>query len=174
MRTSFRVGPVGLAAILAASLLGCGGSDSDGGGTTTGDSSVSDTSTSGDGAKIDSTSTSDTASASDTTTTDGTSSDTTASDGTATDTTSTDTATTTDAVKSDGSADTAPAKCTTDGDCRKFSSYCDGTVLKLCTCVPLGKGDPDPVCDGTKGTCFVDPCKTKTARCGAGNVCVVE
>jgi len=77
-----------------------------------------------------------------------------------------------DATK-DVAKDTSGAGCTLDTDCRTFSSYCDGTELKPCTCLGLGKSAPDPKCDGSTVTCFVDPCMSKSAWCNAG-VCDVK
>ena len=72
-------------------------------------------------------------------------------------------------AKADALKDTPSGGCTSDADCRTFSSYCDGTILKICTCYAFLKAAKDPVCDGKVGTCFVDPCLSKTAWCSAGN-----
>jgi len=60
---------------------------------------------------------------------------------------------------------TAPAAgaCTTDADCRVVADYCTG-----CDCRVLGKGDPDPTCDGPGVRCVADPCMGKSAVCDAG------
>jgi hypothetical protein len=71
-------------------------------------------------------------------------------------------------VATDVAKDGSSAKCTLDTDCRKFSSYCNGTVLKPCTCYAFGATDPDPKCDGGSVTCVIDPCAKKTAWCNAG------
>jgi hypothetical protein len=58
--------------------------------------------------------------------------------------------------------------CQKDADCRLYSSTCDG-----CSCLHLLVSDPDPVCNGTMVSCFVDPCSGMVARCNAGH-CVTE
>jgi len=61
-------------------------------------------------------------------------------------------------------AGTGPgASCASPGDCRLYSDDCGG-----CTCVPLHAGAPDPACNGTKVSCFVDPCEGKSAACVSG------
>jgi hypothetical protein len=57
--------------------------------------------------------------------------------------------------------------CTSDGDCRAFSHYCDG-----CFCVPLAKGASDLKCKGAHTSCFVDPCRAQRAACRKG-ACVL-
>ena len=74
----------------------------------------------------------------------------------------------------EASSDGGGGSCIVDADCRKFSSYCNGTKLKICTCYALKATDADPKCDGTTGTCFVDPCATKTARCVSGTCQIVS
>jgi len=60
--------------------------------------------------------------------------------------------------------------CTSSGECRKFSSYCESAA---CVCLPLAPGAPEPKCEGSMVTCFVDPCEGKTAECVAG-ACVIK
>jgi hypothetical protein len=74
----------------------------------------------------------------------------------------------------DAAPETGAAACNGPSDCRLYSSYCHGTVLKECTCVPLGAGDPDPACDGPIVSCFVDPCSGKSASCGADHRCAAN
>lgn len=62
----------------------------------------------------------------------------------------------------------AQAKCSSANDCRMYSSYCNGSVLKPCVCYGLQKQEPDPVCDGNLVTCLIDPCLKKKAGCDAG------
>jgi hypothetical protein len=161
MRASFRPTiPSLFLVLLASSFVACAGSD-DGGGPS-GDSAVTDTR--GTDARTDGTTP-------DTLGTDGASPDVTPTDGAIDDTAASDTATTEGAVdvEPEAAADTAPTKCTTDDDCRTYSVQCDGK----CECLALSSTETDPIC--TKPiACFVDPCRGKTARCGAGNVCVVE
>ena len=61
--------------------------------------------------------------------------------------------------------------CTTDADCRTFSSYCSESP---CACRVLSKSDPDPTCVGAgpKVQCLVNPCGQKAAHCQS-NVCVL-
>lgn len=66
-----------------------------------------------------------------------------------------------------------PPKCASANDCRKFSSYCNGTVLKPCVCYGLHQQQSNPVCDGTMVTCIIDPCQNKTVGCDAG-ACVIQ
>ncbi len=60
------------------------------------------------------------------------------------------------------------ARCVVASDCRLYSSSC-GT----CACIPLNKGQIDPVCNDTPTSCLVDPCQNKTADC-VGGVCIVK
>jgi hypothetical protein len=68
------------------------------------------------------------------------------------------------ACASSGSA-TPPAapKCSTDADCRLYSSYCDG-----CECRALDRTAADPTCGGATVQCLIDPCQRKRAVCAAG------
>jgi hypothetical protein len=66
----------------------------------------------------------------------------------------------------------APASCTTDADCRLFSSYCEEAP---CACRALLSRDPSPTCLGNaapKVRCFADPCMKKAAHCQSG-ACVL-
>jgi hypothetical protein len=68
-------------------------------------------------------------------------------------------------------ADTLPAGCRSDNDCRLFSSYCETAP---CQCIPLPAGAPDPVCNGRMVTCLFDPCMKKKAVCdGVRHECTV-
>lgn len=76
-----------------------------------------------------------------------------------------------DAADAGPVADSGPdaqVKCVSANDCRKFSSYCNGSVLKPCVCYGLQQQEPDPVCDGNLVNCFIDPCLKKKAGCDAG------
>ncbi len=90
-----------------------------------------------------------------------------------------------DGSPADGSADAAPDTRVADGgapdarpedecklasDCRLFSSDCNDA---LCVCFALSNVAPDPACTSGHGTCFVDPCQGKAAKCMAGK-CTVE
>jgi len=61
--------------------------------------------------------------------------------------------------------------CTSDADCRTWSSYC---AEAPCACRVLTKSEGDPKClgAGPKVNCFADPCMNKTARCQSG-ACVL-
>ena len=62
--------------------------------------------------------------------------------------------------------------CTTDDDCRTFSSYC---AEAPCACRVLSARDPAPKCLGGAASnvrCFADPCMKKAARCQSG-ACVL-
>jgi hypothetical protein len=54
-------------------------------------------------------------------------------------------------------------ECTTNADCRTFSSYCGG-----CQCLSLSAFAPDPICDTEPVTCFADPCMDQQPVCAAG------
>lgn len=60
-----------------------------------------------------------------------------------------------------------------DAGCKTFSSYCSSKTLKPCTCYALAANQPDPKCNGTVVTCFVDPCIGKKAVCADGG-CAVQ
>lgn len=74
----------------------------------------------------------------------------------------------------DGGADSAAQdsglgpQCASSSDCHKFSSYCNGTVLKPCQCYGVHNQAQNPICDGTMVTCIIDPCQNKTVGCDAG------
>jgi len=59
-------------------------------------------------------------------------------------------------------------ECTTNADCRTFSSYCGA-----CQCLALSSSTPDPVCDGDEVTCFADPCLDQQPVCAAGTCTLV-
>ena len=73
------------------------------------------------------------------------------------------------------SASTKPATtgkgCTSDAECRTWSSYC---AEAPCACRVLAKSEGDPKCAGSgpKVNCFADPCLNKAARCQSG-ACVL-
>ena len=70
------------------------------------------------------------------------------------------------------SAPASPGSCTSDGDCRLFSSYC---AEAPCACRVLATRDPEPKCLGNAASnvrCFVDPCMGKAAGCQSG-ACVL-
>jgi len=56
------------------------------------------------------------------------------------------------------------SSCSTDADCRTWSSYCADAP---CACMVLAKGQPDPQCSGggSQVRCLVDPCQRKAATC---------
>jgi hypothetical protein len=56
-----------------------------------------------------------------------------------------------------------PEQCTTDADCRLFSSYCNA-----CECFALLSSQPDPLCGGDVVQCFSDPCQETVAVCLSG------
>lgn len=111
------------------------------------------------------------AASADTTTTDSAAPDAAKPDTTPVDSASPD-AVVVDAGKPDSGPDAPAGECTTASDCRLFSSYCKDEG-ELCVCFALGNAEPNPTCTSGKGTCFVDPCLGKAARCSAGT-CVVE
>jgi hypothetical protein len=79
-----------------------------------------------------------------------------------------DTGTTDDGAADTGidAADGGPLMgCQNANDCKLFSSYCS---TDPCKCIPLEKKQPNPVCNGMKVTCFVDPCLNKSAFCNNG------
>jgi hypothetical protein len=60
----------------------------------------------------------------------------------------------------------APAACTTDGDCRTWSSYC---AEAPCVCRAVAKSEGEPHCASpTPVSCFVDPCMKRAAACQGG------
>jgi hypothetical protein len=62
-------------------------------------------------------------------------------------------------------------RCTSTRECRLYESYCSDAP---CACIPLGAGEPDPPCRGTRVTCFVAPCLRRSADCDiASGMCVV-
>jgi hypothetical protein len=66
----------------------------------------------------------------------------------------------------------SPAACTSDGECRLFSSYC---AEAPCACRVLSTRDPEPKCLGNAASnvrCFADPCMGKAAGC-QGGACVL-
>lgn len=56
-------------------------------------------------------------------------------------------------------------QCQNANDCKLFSSYCS---TDPCKCLPLGKNDPNPICNGQKVTCLIDPCLNKSPFCNNG------
>jgi len=64
-----------------------------------------------------------------------------------------------------------PSGCSSDADCRTFSSYC---AEAPCACRVLTKNEGDPRClgSGVRVSCFVDPCMKKAAHCQSG-ACVL-
>jgi hypothetical protein len=68
----------------------------------------------------------------------------------------------------DSGPDAQPA-CASANDCKKFSSYCMGSVLQACKCYGINKLSPNPVCDGSMVTCLIDPCQNKNVGCDAGS-----
>ncbi len=67
-------------------------------------------------------------------------------------------------------SDAAAGQCRQDSDCHLFSSYC---ATAPCQCIALGPGERDPRCNGGMVTCFVPPCRNRTAACVGGS-CVVQ
>ncbi len=66
----------------------------------------------------------------------------------------------------------ASSSCTSDADCRLFSSYC---AEAPCACRVLAARESDPRCLGdaaSKVRCLVDPCQYKAAHC-QGGACVL-
>lgn len=64
-----------------------------------------------------------------------------------------------------------PSACTSDDDCRTWSSYCHEAP---CVCRVLAKNDPDLRCSGAGNvSCFADPCMNKTAACQEGRCVLV-
>lgn len=57
------------------------------------------------------------------------------------------------------------AACTSDADCRTWSSYCQEAP---CACRVLGKSEAEPACAGAPVSCFADPCMKKAAACQSG------
>ncbi len=62
--------------------------------------------------------------------------------------------------------------CTSDADCRTWSSYCKDAP---CVCRVLTKDQPDPQCAGAgeRVMCFADPCMRKAAACQDGRCALV-
>ena len=97
--------------------------------------------------------------------------DTGAPDATTSDTAPTDTGLVTKdtGVVKDGGT---PGSCTTDADCRAYSSYCAGK--DPCACLALRAGEKDPVCPGPSVSCFVEPCAGKKAICSGGTCAIAS
>ncbi len=55
-------------------------------------------------------------------------------------------------------------------DCKLFASYCSTAP---CKCLPLNKGDPNPVCGGQTVQCLIAPCLNKIAVCSDAGTCAV-
>jgi hypothetical protein len=68
-----------------------------------------------------------------------------------------------------GPSSVALTECTSDSDCRAFSSYCDG-----CQCLGCGLLDPDPSCHATMVACILDPCHHQHPACLEGVCAVVD
>jgi hypothetical protein len=64
----------------------------------------------------------------------------------------------------------APAGCTTDADCRTWSSYCKDAP---CGCRVFAKTESDPQCKAGTVTCFADPCMKKKAACQEGHCALI-
>ncbi len=60
--------------------------------------------------------------------------------------------------------------CTSANDCKLFASYCSTAP---CKCLPLNKGDPNPVCGGQTVQCLIAPCLNKIAVCSDAGTCAV-
>ena len=74
---------------------------------------------------------------------------------------------------SPGASAQAPAQagCSSDADCRTWSSYCKDAP---CVCRVLAKGEADPSCASPGNVaCFADPCMNKTAACQGGRCVLV-
>lgn len=74
----------------------------------------------------------------------------------------------TDAVVDSGSP--VDGGCTSANDCKLFASYCSTAP---CKCLPLNKGDPNPVCGGQTVQCLIAPCLNKIAVCSDAGTCAV-
>jgi len=68
-----------------------------------------------------------------------------------------------------GPSAVALTECTSDSDCRAFSSYCDG-----CQCLGCGMLDPDPSCHATVVACILDPCHHQYPACVNGTCSLVQ
>ena len=65
----------------------------------------------------------------------------------------------------------APSGCTSDDDCRTWSSYCREAP---CVCRVFAKSEAEPRCSSAGNvTCFVDPCMKKAAACQGGRCVLV-
>ncbi|MBN9162581.1 MAG: hypothetical protein J0I07_16580 [Myxococcales bacterium] len=74
-------------------------------------------------------------------------------------------------VAGDAAPAPGPSACSSDGDCRTWSSYCHEAP---CVCRVLAKSDPDLRCSGAGNvSCFADPCMNKTAACQEGRCVLV-
>lgn len=67
-------------------------------------------------------------------------------------------------------SDAGAGECANASDCRLFESYCS---TEPCACLALTNAAPDPRCGGGMVTCFVPPCRGRSADCVAGR-CVVR
>jgi hypothetical protein len=67
------------------------------------------------------------------------------------------------------SSASSSASCSSASECRTFSDYCGG-----CACDALGKNDPDPTCDADTVSCFVDPCRDRSATCDPSHHCALQ
>jgi hypothetical protein len=63
-----------------------------------------------------------------------------------------------------------PGACTTDADCRTWSTYCKESP---CGCRVLSKSESNPQCTSGPVTCVVDPCMRKKAACQEGHCALV-
>lgn len=79
--------------------------------------------------------------------------------------------TTTSEADASAAIDASTGGCTSDDDCRRFSSFCEG-----CECLPLLESEADPVCEGMMVDCLLDPCDAAGAvRCDvATGACELE
>lgn len=60
--------------------------------------------------------------------------------------------------------------CVSANDCKLFASYCSTAP---CKCLPLGKSDPNPICNGQVVQCLIAPCLNKVAFCSDAGTCAV-
>lgn len=60
--------------------------------------------------------------------------------------------------------------CNSANDCKLFASYCS---TASCKCLPLSKGDPNPVCNGQIVQCLIAPCLNKFPVCTDAGTCAV-
>jgi hypothetical protein len=58
--------------------------------------------------------------------------------------------------------------CSSDADCRSYSSRCHG-----CACLALGKDAPDPSCDEDPVMCLIEPCQGRKAICKEGTCAII-